>query len=187
MRWRSYIAAIIIIVILRSIDLYVTYQYTPDLINEWNPLVSFFGISWSTYILSQIMLVALIALLMFFYFNRKPLKMVEKDLSYNGFVYAYFFGKSRPWKERLLWAFEKPAYLARHLVFSGFLAMMATIFISGFAIANNLLLMAQIESYVRFVARYYAIYFPVSFFAVTFLSMHVFFFIEFIKYRQMKI
>jgi hypothetical protein len=64
MRWKSYIGAIAAILGLRFLDLYVTYRYTPDLKVEWNPLISLFGASWPGLILTQIAIVAFIAVQM---------------------------------------------------------------------------------------------------------------------------
>lgn len=181
MRWKSYITAVVWIAVLRFLDLYITYRYTPDLQCEWNPLVSLFGFSWAGFIVAQIIVVVFVASLMYFYFNRKPVIIVQDGLSFDDFIYAYFFGKPLPWPARM---FSLPTNPQRHLVFNGFIFMAITIGISGFAIVNNLLLAARVEWYVGFVARYYTMYFPVCFAATTVLSLYFFFSIEYGKYRK---
>ena len=181
MRWKSYISAIAVIAALRALDLYVTFRYTPDLGREWNPVISFFGTSWTGFIVIQVIVTAFIAFLMFFYFNRGPTTTDQDGLSFLDFIYVYFFGKLRPWPERIV---SFPTNLKRHLIFSGFLFMMITTLISVFAIVHNLLLMAQVERYVDFVARHYRIYFPACFMAVTVFSLYCFFTIEYLHYRR---
>jgi len=181
MRWKSYIITILWIVLLRFLDLYITFRYTPDLECEWNPLVSLFGVSWSGFIATQVLIVLFVATLMFFYFNRKPTKMVYNGLSFDDFIYTYFFGSPRPWPIRML---SFPTNPQPHLVFNGFIFMLMTILISNFAIINNILLMAHVEGYAEFVARYHHIYFPVSFAAILVLSLYTFFAIEYAKYKE---
>jgi hypothetical protein len=181
MRWKSYIGAIAAILGLRFLDLYVTYRYTPDLKVEWNPLISLFGVSWPGLIFTQIAIVAFISVLMFFYFNRAPATIAQTGLSFSDFIYVYFFGKRRPWPARI---FTMPTNIRRHLVFNGFLFMVITALISGFAIAHNALLIARAGFYIRFVAKYYSIYFPACFIAATIFSLNLFFVIEFVNYRR---
>jgi hypothetical protein len=183
MRWKQYSCAIAAILTLRFLDLFVTYRFTPDLKAEWNPLVSFFGASWAGLIVTQIAIVAFVAWLMFFYFNRKPVETVLPNLSFNDFVYVYFFGKLRPWPARV---FTMPTNLRRHLVFNGFLFFLITTIISIFAIAHNLMLMSRVDFYVRFVAHYYSIYFPACFIGITLFSVYVFFGMEYFRYRRMQ-
>jgi hypothetical protein len=184
MRWKSYFSAVFVITGLRFLDLYITYQYTPDLKCEWNPLVSIFGASWSGFILTQVLLVLFVASLMFFYFNRKPAIITQNGLSFDDFMYAYFYGKPRPWPIRML---SLPKNPERHLVFNGFIFMTITILISGFAIVNNLLLIAHVDWYIGFVAQYYHIYFPVCFASVVIFSLYRFFAIEYDNYQQKKV
>jgi hypothetical protein len=181
MRWKSYIGAITAILGLRFLDLYVTYRYTPDLKFEWNPLISLFGVSWPGLILTQITIVAFISVLMFFYFNREPAKIAQDGLSFTNFIYVHFFGKLRPWPARI---FTMPTNVKRHLVFNGFLFMMITSIISGFAIAHNALLIARAGFYIKFVSKYYGIYFPACFIAATIFSLNLFFAIEYLSYQR---
>jgi hypothetical protein len=181
MRWKSYGCAVGAILTLRFLDLYVTYRYTPDLRVEWNPLVSFFGVSWSGFILMQVLVTAFVSAMMFFYFSREPTVITQHNLSFNDFVYVYFFGKFRPWPRRI---FSWPKNLKRHLVFMGFLFMLITLFISSFAIVHNLMLIVRIDSYVKFVAKYYGVYFPACFLIITVLSVTLFFAIEYLNYHR---
>jgi len=181
MRWKQYSCSVMAIILLRSLDLYITYLYTPDLRSEWNPLVSMFGLSWLGFVFTQLLIVAFVSLLMFFYFNRKPTETVQKNLSFNDFIYVYFFGTLRPWPKRI---FTMPTNVKRHLVFNGFLFMLITIIISCLAIVNNLLLMARVTFYENFIGHHYSTFFPVSFVIITLFSTYLFFGSEYRNYKK---
>ena len=181
MRWKLYIWSIMAIILLRFLDLYITYLYTPDLRSEWNPLISILGVSWLGFIFTQFLIVAFVSSLMFFYYNRTPTETVQKGLSFNDFIYVFFFGKLRPWPGRI---FSIPTNLKRHLVFNGFLFMLITIIISCLAIANNLLLMSRINFYESFIGKYYNTFFPMSFIMITIFSVYLFFGIEYRNYKK---
>jgi len=181
MRWKSYISCIALILGLRFLDLYLTFRYTPNLTQEWNPLVSIFGASWSGFIFMQIMVVLFVFSLMYFYFNRKMTVPSIQNLSFSDFIYVYFFDRLKPWPGRMI---SYPIHWSRHLVFNGFVFMVMTILISGFAIVHNLLLIHSIESYARFVAGHYKIYFPACFVLSGILSAHTFFMPGYLNYRR---
>jgi hypothetical protein len=181
MRLKSFLSFVCTILVLRFVDLFLTFRYTPDLKGEWNPLVSRFGISWSGFIIVQLSIVLLISIFMVFYFNRKPVKIDQPGLSYNDFIYVYFFGKLRPWPNRIL---SFPTNFSRHLIFNGFIFMFITIFISLFAITNNLLLITHNYAYISFLINNYKLYFPSCFIVITIASVYVFFTIEYLSYRK---
>jgi hypothetical protein len=181
MRWKSYISVTGVILALRSLDLVLTYRYTPDLRHEWNPLVSLFGVSWPGFILTQLLIVVFVSAMMFFYFSRESTASFQNGLSFYDFSYVYFFGKLRPWPDRI---FSFPINLKRHLVFNGFLFMLITILISGFAIVHNLLLIHGADSYIRFVSKHYGVYFPLCFITVAVFTLFLFFGIEYLNYRR---
>jgi hypothetical protein len=180
-RWKAYISSVAAILFLRFLDLFITFRYTPDLKGEWNPLVSLLGVSWVGFCAIQLGIVALISFLMFFYFKRKPVAVVQTGLSYYDFIYVYFFGKLRPWPKRM---FSFPTNAGRHLVFNGFVFMFVAIGISVFAIAHNVLLILRNGVYERFVANYYSIYFPSCFVIITIASVYAFFTIEYLSYSK---
>lgn len=181
MRWKAYIGSIAGILVLRFLDLYTTYLYTPDLGREWNPLVSILGASWLSFIITQIIIIAFVSSLIFFYFNRTPNEPVQKGLGFYDFIYVYFFGKLKPWRERI---FTMPTNLKKHLVFNGFLFLVISILLGCFAIINNLLLIAGVESYIRFLVKNYKTFFPISFILVTIFAVYLYFGIEYYKYKR---
>jgi hypothetical protein len=134
MRWKPYIGLVLAIAVLRFADLFITYYYTPNLKYEWNPLISLFKVSWPGFILTQIAIVLFVAFLMYFYFNRQSTVTILNNLSFADFIYVYFFDKLRPWPNRI---FSFPINWRKHLVFNGFIFMVVTIFISGFAVIHN--------------------------------------------------
>jgi len=181
MRWKSYIRAVITIILLRAADLYITYLYTPDLGSEWNPLVSIFGLTWYGFIATQIGIIIFISILMFFYFNRKSPKIDECNLSLNDFSYVYFYGKMHPWHRRV---FTAPLHYRRHLAFNGFLFMVITIAISLFAIIHNMLLISENWLYAAFVEKYHEAYFPLTFAFTLIAALYLFFAREFDIYKK---
>lgn len=181
MRWKSYIRAVITIILLRAADLYITYLYTPDLGSEWNPLVSIFGLTWYGFIATQIGIIIFISILMFFYFNRKPPKIDQSNLSLNDFSYVYFYGKMHPWRRRV---FTVPRHYRRHLAFNGFLFMAITIGISTFAIVHNILLISGNSLYTSFVDKYHEAYFPLTFTFTLIVALYLFFAKEFDVYKK---
>lgn len=181
MKWKSYIRAVITIILLRAADLYITYLYTPDLGSEWNPLVSIFGLTWYGFIATQIGIIIFISILMFFYFNRKPPKIDQSNLSLNDFSYVYFYGKMHPWRRRV---FTVPRHYRRHLAFNGFLFMAITIGISTFAIIHNTLLISGNCLYTAFVEKYHEAYFPLTFTFTLIAALYLFFAKEFDVYKK---
>lgn len=181
MRWKPYVCSIIAIIALRFLDLYLTYLYTPDLGAEWNLLVSRFGVSWTGFVVAQLLIVTFVVFLMFFYFNRNPAVIPEKGLTFHDFAYCYFFGKLRPWPARL---FSMPSNLSRHLAFNGFVFLMITMLVSIFAIVNNLLLLLDVTAYTNFIGRSHRFFFPCVFAVFTMASVFLYFYIEFDKYKK---
>ncbi|AZQ63748.1 hypothetical protein EI427_16405 [Flammeovirga pectinis] len=87
------------IIISRILDVYYTYQFTPDLSKEANPIVSIFGISsWS--ILSFIITVVVIYVIYTFYLVIfKPFDLLpnEKGYSYSNIIAYLFLGVKESW------------------------------------------------------------------------------------------
>ena len=183
MRWKAYISSVCAILFLRFLDLFITFKYTPDLAGEWNPLVSLLGMSWAGFLVIQLCIVVFISLLMVFYFKRKPVSIAQTGLSYYDFVYVYFFGKLRPWPQRIL---SFPTNFGRHLVFNGFVFMFIAIGVSIFAIAHNIMLILHCEGYMAFVASHSNLYFPACFAGITIASVYAFFTIEYLSYIKSK-
>lgn len=182
MKWKNYFFTLGIIIILRILDLFITYSYTPDLQQEWNPLVSLFGFSWAGLLFTQLLIVTFVGILMFFYFSHPPRqKKIVHGLSFNDFIYIYFFGKILPWPQRL---FALPSDPKKHLHFNGFILMFITISVSIFAIINNLLIIFNVETYIYFVMDYAHSFFPICFAALILISAQIFFCIEYRKYRK---
>ena len=60
MNKKHYITAITYILLLRILDLGLTFIYTPDLRYEWNPVVSVFNYSWIGMLITQVLIICLI-------------------------------------------------------------------------------------------------------------------------------
>ena len=178
---RNFVLSVLLLVVLRFLDLYVTFRYTPDLGYEWNPVISIFGASWLGLILTQILLISGVSFLMYYYFGRGRIYIEQRHLSYADYIYFYFYDKLRPWPSRI---FSLPGKLNRHLVFNGFLFMVLTIIVSVFAILHNLMLLASVNFYLDFVKIYYKIYLPLFFVFATLFAFNLFFIKQYLHYRN---
>ena len=76
---KQYITAITYIILLRAVDLGLTFIYSPNLKYEWNPVVSVFNYSWAGMLITQIIIISLIITIMSFYFYKKPLTDLPHD------------------------------------------------------------------------------------------------------------
>jgi len=182
MRWRSYLFTAGTILLLRITDLFLTWIYTPDLGHEWNPIIAILGISWPGFILSQVIIFSLIAGSMYFYFKRDTVVKAPRGLSFPDYTYFYFFGQLRPWRRRFI---SFPRNFRPHLIFNGFLLMTMSLIISSFAIMNNLLLIAGVECYIRFLGSHYRIFLPAFFIMAGLTCVNLFFIIEYVRYRRL--
>lgn len=181
MKWAAYIRTVFIIALLRAADLVITFVYTPDLASEWNPLVSLFGLTWYGFVITQVCLIIFISGMMFFYFNRTPPEITLDGLSLSDFSYMYFFGKLRPWPQRL---FTIPRNITPHLVLNGFVFMVIAIGISIFAIINNLLLISENALYITFVENYHKTYFLLTFALMVVTAPYLFLTKEYNQYKK---
>ena len=87
------------ILLTRAYDAYCTYQYTPDLSHEANPLVSILGFGWTPLLLT---LVILSSYVIYAYYQAtfKPYAEMlpkEQQLSFSDFVGYVYTGKKQSW------------------------------------------------------------------------------------------
>lgn len=170
-----------IILILRALDLLCTYLYMPSLDQEYNPLVSICGASWPSFLIIQLILYLLIIGFAFLYYTLPPVCVKIEKLNFTDFIYVYFFGRLKPWPQRV---FSIPTHLRPHLLFNGFLFISVSILVSLFAIVNNLLLLLNITPYVTFLNSHYIHFFPAVFTTIALISAHLFFFLQYRKYKN---
>jgi len=178
---RNYMATILIIVLLRATDLYLTWLYTPDLSHEYNPVVSMLGHSWAGMIGTQIVFIVIIALFAQYFFL-KPRRIVRAPgLSFVDFIYFFFFHELKPWRQRF---FSKVKDKNAHLQFNGFMFCSVAILISLFAIVNNSLLLFEINWYEQFLVTHYVLYFPLVFVTIAVVSFFIFCIDQYRKYAK---
>ncbi len=116
------------IIISRAYDVYATWQFTPDLSKEANPLVSIFGLNWGPllFIIIGLLLYTFYALYIntFKIFDLLP---AEKGLKFSEFMTYVYLGKKDSWLS-ILYKFPKDKrrlnylmgyWLSRALVFAG--------------------------------------------------------------------
>ncbi len=88
------------IILSRSYDAYCTYQLTPDLSKEANPLVSLFNFNWTS-LLVVIGLLLLYTIYAFYssVFKGSEFLPAEKGLSFKEFGLFLYFGRKAKWSD----------------------------------------------------------------------------------------
>lgn len=180
-----YLFLLVSLLLLRITDLYITYQITPDLSEEWNPLVSKLGLGWSGLMVTQIILV-LVALIAYQRFaNRIQCPVDKPGLNIAQFVFYYFNGRDLDTRSWFKCFFKLPSkyYLKVNGAFIGFVVVASFISSSVFAILHNLLVLYGVNAYLDFVYDYNSTYVLFVFVFLVTLSANIFFLLEFRQYR----
>jgi hypothetical protein len=177
----SYCFVISAIFILRISDLLITFHYTPDLSFEFNPVVSIFGASWSSFIIIQLTLFIFISFIISFYFFAEKNTIEKTGLSFFDFIYVYFHGELKPLHARFSLF---PRNIRRHLSFNGFLFMVMSIGVSVYAVAHNLLLINRINWYELLIINYHQVVFSLLMGVAIILSSLTYFLIEYSVYKK---
>ncbi len=179
---KQYITAITYIILLRILDLGLTFIYSPNLRYEWNPLVSVFNYSWMGMLITQILIVSFIITVMSFYFLKKPLANLPNDLSFNEYIYYYFHNEKRTQKRKYL-KFTRQT-IERVLAYNGFILMTLSISISYLAIINNLMVINNVKSYSYFIGQHGSLFYLTIIIIMAILSFILFFIMEYKSYRK---
>ncbi len=179
---KQYITAIAYIILLRLLDLGLTFIHTPRLQYEWNPIVSVFGYSWMGMLIAQILVVSLILTVMSFYFFKKPLTNLPNDLSFRDYIYYYFHNQKRSTGKK--WLKYNRITINRILAYNGFILMTMAISISYLAIINNLMIIYAVKSYSSFIIQYGSFFYISILVIMAILSFILFFTIEYKSYRN---
>jgi hypothetical protein len=177
----KFAAAMAALVLLRSLDLFLTFLYTPTLAGEWNPVVSRFNSAWTGMILVQVAVIAAVSVPMYCYFTFPKTLVDEPGLGYNQFVYFYFF-KTRP--QGLKRFLIRPRNFKGVMVFNGFALMWAIAGVSLFAIAHSLLLLNRCFPYERFIVAHAVPYFLTAYLIIAAVPVYAFFLREYADYRR---
>ena len=179
---RAFITTAGYIILLRLLDLGLTFIYTPKLHYEWNPIVSVFGYSWLGMLITQVLLISFIIFVMSFYFYKKPIVDPPNDLSFKEYIYYYFHNKRHIAKKKWL-PFNRRS-LERVLAYNGFILMTLAICVSYLAIINNLLIINNVKAYSLFIYRYSDIFFPALMAVLAVSSFYLFFIMEYRTYKN---
>ena len=182
MNKKHYITAITYILLLRILDLGLTFIYTPDLKYEWNPVVSVFNYSWIGMLITQVLIICLILTVMSFYFFKKPIINLPNDLTFKDYIYFYFHNEKKSKKRKYL----KPTRqtLDRVLAYNGFILMTLAISISYLAIINNIMVIRKVRAYSNFIVQYGNVFYISVLVVMAILSFMLFFTIEYRSYRK---
>lgn len=178
---KAYLRSCIALVLLRALDLILTYHYTPHLTEEWNPAVKHFETGWNGLIGIQVVIVSFIIFLAYFYYSRPSLKSFPKGLNKQQFIYYFFAGKRSEEKLKKI-QFSKDLWL-RHLGRYGFILLNVAIIFSSFAVVNNALVLSGVHRYTTFIAEYGHIFFPALIALNFILVLFLFFYGEYHAYQ----
>ncbi len=176
-----YCFVILIIFFLRILDLLITFYYTPDLSFEFNPVVSVFGASWSSFIAIQLILFVFLSFIISFYFFTEKNKIEKSGLSFFDFIYFYFHGELKPLHTRFS---LYPRNIRRHLSFNGFLFMVLSIGVSVYAVVHNLLLIHSVNWYEFLIIHYHKTVFGLLMVIAIVVSSLSYFLIEYSIYKK---
>ena len=94
----KFIITSIWILLTRGYDAYATYQFTPDLSKEGNPLVAIFGFTWAPLLI--VIIILSIWVIYAFYkasFSSYSLLPKEKNYNYSNFIGYVYTGKKQEW------------------------------------------------------------------------------------------
>ena len=178
---KKFAITVLILIILRALDLFLTYLYNPNLNYEYNPIVSIFGASWTGLIGMQLIVLLIVAFFAWYYFKLPAVKVAEENLNFPDFVYCFFSNQNRPWPDRI---FSKPTNVKSHIIFVGFMVTASAILVSLFAIINNTLILRNTGWYLHFLAYHYKLFFPVVYFMIIMGSFFLFFAREYKTYLK---
>jgi len=183
----NYIIFFLFLCLLRVADLYLTYRITPDLSMEWNPVVSYFGLSWAGFLAIQLTLVLVATFAYSMFVNRKQLVVDKSGLGLSRFVYHYFHGEDLSWGQwsSNIFRFPQQRYIEAHRGFIGFTIVSGVIMVSVFAIIHNILVLNEHDNYLHFVTQAGYVYFATMFIGMVVVSAHLFFMIEYNAYRRL--
>ena len=135
----KFISITVWIILSRAYDVYATWQFTPDLEREANPLASVLGLNWGA-----ILFIIIGVLLYIFYtlyintFKKYDLLPAEKGLKFSEFMPYVYLGKKDKWFS-ILYKFPKDKkrlnyimgyMLSRTLVLAGFVSTIMWILIN---------------------------------------------------------
>ncbi len=179
---KQYITAITYIILLRVVDLGLTFIYSPNLKYEWNPVVSVLNYSLAGMLITQIIIISLIIAIMSFYFYKKPLTDLPHDLSFNEYIYYYFHNERKTKKRK--WFKPTRQNINRVLAYNGFILMTLSISISYLAIINNLMIIYKVRSYSNFIGQYGNFLYITVLIIMAILSFILFFIMEYKSYRK---
>jgi len=137
-----FILIVILLLISRCYDFITTYLYTPDLLNEGNPLVVYLGFGWThLIIITAVLLVGVIYCFYLDYFKRDKI-ITENKLSFKEFVPYSYFGRD----EKIIAIFYKTPKLKPFLRWLGY-TITYTLIVVGFMIGTSTTFLIISEKY----------------------------------------
>ncbi|MBE0646873.1 MAG: hypothetical protein IH596_03720 [Bacteroidales bacterium] len=143
-KMNRFIIVSILLVVGRLYDATTTYLYTPDLLNESNVLVVFFGARWISIVAVQIIfIVGLIYLYFFYLFRFRAIRCTEKDLTLKGYISYLFFGNTTSFEKMF---YRIPKNRNAFFAYIGYVTSMTLLTVS-YIVGTSTVLLLTSESY----------------------------------------
>lgn len=141
---KKFIILAFLVIIGRLYDVTTTYFYTPDLKNETNILVVFFGAGWTSVIIIQSLLVGLTVTLLYYYFFKfKPSYPSDKNLTLKQFSSYLYFSDTESFGKMF---YKTPKNKKTLLASTGYIVSMTLLFVS-FIVGTSTTLLLLSENY----------------------------------------
>lgn len=171
--WLKYFSVLCLLVFMRGCDFYSTslwFFQENGAQSESNPLVRHLGLGWNSLVVTNVVMVLVIAVLYYIYLFVHTRKMQQRIMDTNGgllpFASRLYFGSpGRPWRIMYKFANDKSISLAH----AGYALMFTLIFASGVATLHNIFSFYGYEFYRSFKATighvlylYYFLFFVVG-------------------------
>lgn len=151
--WTEFSVFSSLLIVSKGLDLFATWRYTPDLTNEFNPLVRYLGGGWGTLIASQlIVLIAILSSFAYHLFSSRNYPR-DRDLTLHEFACECLWGRHKP-----IWVlpFASPKGVMPKISILGYILIRLGIIVSLFGACSWYLNHAFYDTY----GRFYNLMFP---------------------------
>jgi len=143
----KFIITTVWILLSRAYDVYATYQHTPDLSKEANPLVSVFGFNWTS-LLAVVLFCSIYVIYTYYLTTFHPFNLEPKEKGYtlSHFIGYIYTGKKQSWIS-LFYKFPKDLKRLNHysgqlfsrcLVFAGVVSTIMWLLINNTEFYKNI-------------------------------------------------
>lgn len=125
---KKFFTLAVLVILSRFYDVLTTYKYTPDLSNESNPIVLWFGAGWTTVIILQTLLTLLVIYFLYNYFFKfTPIIPEDKTLTLKQYISYFHFNEPNSLHKIL---YKMPENKKEFMASIGYVASMTLIWVS---------------------------------------------------------